>query len=167
VGGSGAERPRHPQNPGVTIADVQLSIRPPLWARVGIAVFLPVWCYFFFLSDHEGAAGLVGYVVALVAIAFVARMAFLSVVGTADGRLTVRNRWSTRTFERHEIDDVEIDRAEGRSGQGWAAFLCLQDGSRHRLDVTEVPFRRMFGRSLESDAESVRAWVAGRPQPFV
>ena len=144
------------------MADVQLSIRPPRWARVCIAVFLPVWSYFFVLSDHEGTAGLVGYGVALAAILFIARMAFLSVIGTADDRLTVRNRWSTRTFARHEIDDVEIDRADGRAGQGWAAFLRLDDGSRHRLDVTEVPFRRTVGQTLEKDAEAVRAWVAGR-----
>jgi hypothetical protein len=118
-----------------------------------------VWCWFFFTSDHEGAAGVLGYVVALVAIVFIARLVFLSVIGTADGRLTVRNHWSTRTLAVHEIDDVVIDRADGRGGNGWAVFLSLQDGSRHRLDVTEVPFRQLFGRGLERDAESVRAWV--------
>jgi hypothetical protein len=94
-----------------------------------------------------------------VALAFIARLAFVSVVGTADGRLTVRNHWSTRTFAVHEIDDVVIDRADGRAGNGWAVFLTLQDGSRHRLDVTQVPFRQLRGRSLERDSERVRGWV--------
>jgi len=138
---------------------MELAIRPPLWARVCVVLFLPVWCWFFFTSDHEGGAGVLGYGIALVAIVFIARLVFLSVVGTADGRLTVRNHWSTRTFAVHEIDDVVIDRAGGRGGNGWAVFLCLHDGSRHRLDVTEVPFRQMFGRGLERDTESVRAWV--------
>ena len=143
----------------MTPTAVRLSIRPPLWTRVCVALFLPVWCWFFFTSDHEGGAGVLGFVIALVTIVFITRLAFLSAVGTADGRLTVRNHWSTRTFTAHEIDDVEIGRADGRGGNGWAVFLCLRDGTRHRLDVTEVPFRQLFARGLERDHESVRAWV--------
>jgi hypothetical protein len=42
----------------------------------------------------------------------------------------------------------------------------LDDGSRHRLDVTAVPFLGPALGRLEGQADAVRAWVDGRPQPF-
>jgi len=41
----------------------------------------------------------------------------------------------------------------------------LEDGSRHRLDVTEVPSLGPRLRRLERQADEVRAWRDGRPPP--
>jgi hypothetical protein len=147
----------------VTATDDQLALRPPAWSRVALAVFVPVWAWFFFIGARYPWFG---YAIALVALVFITRLGFLSVLGTATGRLTVRNHWSTRTFDRAEIDDVEIDRAERGFGGGWALWLRLSDGTRRRLDVTLVPSRNLAGRRLDRDADAVRAWLAGRPQPY-
>ena len=100
-----------------------------------------------------------------VAAGSAARMVVLGVTGTADGRPTVRDPWSTRTFQRAEIAGVEVDRADGRSSTGWVAWLRLADGSRHRLDVTRVPFRTPFPGRLDRDAAAIRAWLDGSPPP--
>jgi hypothetical protein len=151
----------------MTATDDQLALRPPAWSRVALAVFVPVWVWLFFIGGRpDDGSALVGYVLAAVALAFIARLGFLSVLGTADGRLTVRNHWSTRTFDRFEIDDVEIDRAERGFGGGWALWLRLSDGTRRRLDVTLVPSRNLAGRRLDRDAEAIRAWLAGLSQSY-
>ena len=154
------------QAAGVTTAAEPLHLRHPLWTRVGILVFLPVWAWLFLVEgDVAGGLTIPAVLIAVVALAFVARMTFLGVVGTADGRLTVRNHWSTRTFERIEVAGVEVDRADGRFGTGWAAWLRLTDGSRHRLDVTQVPFRTLFSGRLDRDAAAVRAWLHASGPP--
>ena len=151
-----------PQDPGVTTAADSLRLRLPVWARAWIVVFLPVWGWFALLHG-DGAGDLSGLAVLVLALAlaFGARMLVLGVTGTADGQLTVRNHWSTRTFRRAEIAGVEVDRADGRSGTGWAAWLRLTDGSRHRLDVTQVPSRTLFSGRLDRDTAAIRAWLDG------
>jgi len=140
----------------------QLVLRPPAWARVLGPVLLAVWVGVVVL-EQDGFSTL-GVVLALLAAAVVGRMFFLSVVGTADGRLTVRNLWSTRTFPRADVRSAGVDRA-GRSGRGWAVWLLLDDGTRHRLDVTEAPFLGPSSATLERQAAAVRAWLDGRPVP--
>lgn len=151
----------------MTTAAEPLHLRQPVWARVGIVAFLPVWAWLFLVhGDRVEAPTVPAVLIAVVALAFVARMALLGVVGSADGRLTVRNHWSTRTFERSEVAGVEVDRADGRFGTGWAAWLRLTDGSRHRLDVTQVPFRTLFSGRLDCDAAAVRTWLdSSGPSP--
>jgi hypothetical protein len=152
----------------VTATEDQLALRPPPWARLALVVFVPVWVWLFLVGARpDGGYPLFAYAIALVALAFITRLGFLSVIGTATGRLTVRNHWSTVTFDRSEIDDVEIDRAERGLSGGWALWLRLSDGTRRRLDVTQVPSRSLSGRRLDRDAEAIRAWVAGRPHPFL
>jgi hypothetical protein len=152
----------------MTTTDAELALRPPVWARAGIVAFMPVWAWIFVVTARpDGGYPVLALVIAPIAIGFIVRMLFLSVIGTADSRLTVRNHWSTRTFDRGEVTGVEIDRANGRFGQGWAVFLLLPDGARHRLDVTEAPSRTLFGRKLERDATAVDGWLEGRPQPFL
>jgi len=147
----------------VTTTDEPLAIRPPLWARILGPVFLVLWLSVFLLQDRAREAVLSpGLVVALLVVAVVGRMLFSSVIGTADGRLTVRNLWSTRTFLRHEIAAVGIDRAGGPAFRGWAVWLALDDGTRHRLDVTEAPFLGPSRATLERQAAEVRAWLDGR-----
>ena len=142
-------------------------LRPPAVIRALGAAFIAVWIVLFFVQGGIGGDHLLlGSVIAVVAVAFVVRLLFLSVIGTADGRLTVRNSWSTRTFDRSQVDGVEVDRANGRFGQGWTLWLRLSDGGRHRIDVTQVPFRSLFARRIERDAEAVRAWASGTPQPY-
>jgi hypothetical protein len=154
-----------PQNRDVTMTNEQLVLRSPGWVRALGVVFPVAWVYPFFANPELREDFLVpGGVIAVLVVAFVVRTVFCSVIGTADGRLTVRNGWSTRTFVRGELDGAGIDRANGR---GWAVFLLLTDGSRHRLDVTEVPFLGPFLGKLERDAAAVREWVDGRPRSLV
>jgi hypothetical protein len=149
----------------VTATHEQLALRSPRWVRAFGVVFPVAWVYpFFARSELRGDFLVPVGVIAVLVVAVVVRTVFCSVVGTADGRLTVRNRWSTRTFVRAEVDGVGIDRANGR---GWAVFLLLADGSLHRLDVTEVPFLGPFLGKLERDAAAVREWVDGRPHSLV
>ena len=147
----------------MTMPDEPLALRPPGWARVVGPMFLVLWLSVLVVEQQAGDEFLVpGTVIAFLAVAVVGRMLFSSVIGTGDGRLTVRNTWSTRTFVRDEIEGVEIDRAGGRSGRGWAVWLRLADGTRHRLDVTEAPFLGPSHATLERQAEAVLAWLDGR-----
>ena len=146
----------------MTTTDVPLAIRPPGWVRVLGPVLLAVWLSVFLLQDRDGFPVL-GVAVALLAAAVVGRLFFTSVIGTADGLLTVRNLWSTRTLPRGDIRSVGVDRAGGRAGRGWAVWLLLDDGTRHRLDVTEAPFLGPSSVTLEQQAAAVRGWLDGRP----
>ncbi|SOD95260.1 hypothetical protein [Blastococcus haudaquaticus] len=149
----------------MTTTDEPLAIRQPRWVRLVGPAFLAVWgSAFLFSDDGWGNFRVPGLVIAVVAVAFVGRMLFWSAIGTDDGRLTVRNAWSTRTFTRDEIDGVEVDRAAGR---GWAVWLRLADGGRHSLDVTQAPFLGPFRATLERQADAVRAWLDGRPHAFL
>lgn len=145
----------------MTGAGEPLDIRPPGWVRVLGPVLLVVWVAVFLFEERAPDGFLVpGLVIAALAVAVIVRLFLSGVTGSADGRLTVRNVWSTRTFTRGEIDGVEVDRVRGR---GWAVWLRLADGERHRLDVTEAPFLGPFQGTLERQAAEVRAWLDGRP----
>ena len=144
----------------VTTTDEPLAIRPPGWARVLGPVFLVLWLSVFLVRPPRDALLVPTVVLALLVAAVVGRMLVLSVIGSADGRLTVRNHWSTRTFVQDEIEGVEVDRAGGY-GRGWALWLRLTDGTRLKLDVTEVPFFGPFAGTLEEQAVAVRTWLAG------
>jgi hypothetical protein len=149
----------------VTRTDEPLAIRPPAWVRVLGPLFLAGWLSVFVL--RPGGIPVLGVVVALLAAAVVGRLFLASAIGTADGRLTVRNVWSTRTFLRGDIRSAGVDRAAGRGGRGWAVWLLLDDGTRHRLDVTEVPFLGPSSATLERQAAEVRAWLDGRPPGYL
>ena len=145
----------------------QLAFRPAGWVRALGAVFVVAWLHAFLSDPPPGYYLAPGAILTVLVVAFLARVAVCGVIATADGRLTVRNVWSTRTFRREEVDVVGIDRADGwlGSGRGWALFLVLDNGSRHRLDVTEVPsLGPRLGR-LERQADEIRAWRDGRPPP--
>ena len=151
----------------MTTTGEPLAIRPPAWARVLGPVFLVAWLSVSLVPERARGEFLVpAVVVAFLVAAVVGRMLFTSVIGTSDGRLTVRNTWSTRTFARADILSVGVDRAGGGPGRGWAVWLLQEDGTRHRLDVTEVPFLGHSSTTLERQAAAVRDWVDGRPQPF-
>ena len=137
-----------------------LDIRPPVWVRVLGPLFLVVWVAWFLFGERAPVRPL-GLVVAVLAVLVVGRVFFTGVHGTPDGRLTVRNVWSTRSFAPDEIEDVEVGRVRGR---GWAVLLRLADGRTHRLDVTEAPFLGPFQGVLERQAGQVRAWLAGFPR---
>ncbi|MGY1803314.1 hypothetical protein ACI78T_08535 [Blastococcus sp. SYSU D00922] len=145
----------------MTRTEQPLDIRPPAWARVLGPVLLVVWVAVFLLDERtSGEFRALGLVVAVLAVAVIGRLFLSSAIGTADGRLTVRNVWSTRTFTRDEIAGVEVDRVRGR---GWAVWLRLDQGERHRLDVTEAPFLGPFQATLDRQAAEVLAWLDGRP----
>jgi hypothetical protein len=144
----------------MTTADEPLAIRPPAWARVLGPVFLVVWLWAFLVASPDGVL-LPALVVACLVVAVVGRMLVTSVLGTGDGRLTVRNRWSTRTFGREEILGVEIDRSGDGAGRGWALWLLLADGTRHRLDVTEAPFLGPSTPTLQRQAAAIGGWLEG------
>ncbi len=145
----------------------QLALRPPAWVRALGAAAVAGWLYAFLSDPPAGRYLLPGALLTVLVIAFLLRVAVCSVVATADGRLTVRNIWSTRTFPREDVEVVGIDRADGwlRRGRGWALFVVLADGSRHRLDVTEAPSLASTSLvRLEQQAAAIRAWAEGRPR---
>ena len=151
----------------MSTADPEIHIHPPLWARAWIVVFLPVFVWIAFQqSDGPGA---VGWLVAALGVALGARMFVMGAVGTADGRLRVRNQFTTRTFLREELADAVVDRADGRFGVGWTVWLVLHDGPRHPIQLIEAPFRRGFSGALDRNAMRLRAWIhaPSRPQPFL
>lgn len=149
----------------VTAADSELHIHPPAWARGWIVVFLPVWIWIAF-QQSDGASS---WLFAAFGVALGARLFVMGAVGTADGRLTVRNQFTTRTFHRQELADAVVDRADGRFGTGWTVWLVLRDGSRHRVQLTEAPFRPNGNGALARDAARLRAWIQapGQPQPLL
>ena len=148
----------------MTTTGEPLALRPPGWVRVLGPALLLAWVSVSVLQPEE--VPVLAIAVALLVVAVVGRMLFSSVIGTADGRLTVRNLWTTRTFLRQEIAAVGIDRAGGPAFRGWAVWLALDDGTRHRLDVTEAPFLGPSRATLERQAAEVRAWLDGRSPAF-
>jgi hypothetical protein len=157
-----ADEGRRPEDAAVTTTDEPLAIRPPGWARVLGPVFLAAWLSVILVEEGFLVPVVVG---ALLVAAVVGRMLCTSVIGRADGWLTVRNIVSTRRFARADVLGVGVDRAGRSAGRGWALWLLLDDGSRHRLDVTEVPFLGPSSATLERQAAAIRAWLDGRPQP--
>jgi hypothetical protein len=151
----------------VTTADVQLRLRPPLWAQVWVAVFPAVFVCFalFVVRPNEGPTW-IGVLVALVFAPLLAwRLYRLAAIGSSDGRLVVRNHWRDRTIHRDDIAGVSVERRAGATNRSVA--LRLHDGSTLRLDVTETPFAGPFRRRLDRQADEVQEWVSGRPQPFL
>jgi hypothetical protein len=84
----------------------------------------------------------------------------LAAIGTADGRLILRNHWRDRTLDRGDIAEVSVERRFGSSNRSVA--VLVRDGSTVRLDVTETPFAGPFRGRLERQAAEVREWVEGR-----
>jgi hypothetical protein len=149
----------------VTSPDVQLALRTPAWARVLAAAFVPGWIGVFFLgvADLDRELPLVGYALPVLAVLFLVWSARVSVVGTADGRLIVRNLFLTLTVPREHVGSVEIDDAGSFTGQGFALFVRTHEDLRFRLDVTQRP----FAGQLERNAAALRAWRDAVPQPFL
>jgi hypothetical protein len=153
----------------VTTTDVQLRLRPPLWARAWVVVFPFVFAWFllFVVRPDEGPVW-VGALLAFVLSPLLAwRMFRLAAIGTADGRLVVRNLWRTTTVRREDIAEVAAARAARGSSSGWAVHVGLRTGAVVRLDVTQVPLRGPLRRRLAGHVAEVREWVSGRPQPFL
>ena len=157
-----ADTARRLQNRDVATTSEPLALRSPAWVRALGVAFPVLWVYPFVTRLRDGFL-VPGAVVAVLVVALVVRAVLCSVVGTADGRLTARNRWSTRTFLRTDIRAVGIERPDGR---GWAVLLLLEDGSRHPLDVTETPFLGPSLGRLERQVAEIRAWLEGRPRSF-
>jgi hypothetical protein len=158
---------RRPQNPDVTIADAQLSLRTPVWARVWTAVFpvILVFLFLFVIPRENGPAWLGGLVALVLAPVLSWRLFRLAAVGRSDGLMSIRNHWRDRTVRRDDIAEVRVHQSAGSSNRSVA--LALRDGSIIRLDVTEVPFGGPFKARLDRQAAEVRAWVEGRPRPFL
>ena len=148
----------------MTTAEAQLHLRQPRWARAALLafpVFLVLFHVFFVTPDGDsswGTTAMFGVFAALVSW----QQLRLAVIGTDDGRLVVRNRWSTRRLDREEISGAGIT---DMSGFASAVSLQLRDGSGLTLDVTEG-IRSRRGR-MERDAAALRAWLQQRPQPYL
>ena len=144
--------------------DATLAIRPPGWSRAW-AVAFPLIVATLGLSGVVPLRGDPGVLPILAFCAFASvigwRLFRLAAIGTPDGRLAVRNHWRDRTVVRDDVAEVRV----GRGASSWnrTVLLRLRDGSTVRLDVTETPFGT---RRLEQQADQVRAWVAGTPQPY-
>jgi hypothetical protein len=148
----------------VTSTGIQLVLRLPVWARVWALVF-PVFfaCMFLFAFRPQDGPVWLGALAAFVLSPLLSwRLFRLAVVGTAEGTLVVRNHWRDRTLRREDIAEVTVGR--GVSANSRSVRLRLQDGSTVRLDATENQFGR---QRIERQADEVRAWVTGQPQPFL
>jgi hypothetical protein len=169
----GRNRARSPISPAprtidaVTTVGPEVCLRPPLWARVWIVGFVPFWVWGWFTFQEGRHPGVLVWAVAVLVLALGARMLVVGAVGSSDGRLTVRNQFSTRTFRREELADAVVDRANGPRGFGWAVFVVLRDGSRHQVQVTQTPFRAFFHERLERDAERLRMWIRADGRPAI
>ena len=150
----------------MTTTDAQLTLRPPVWARVWVVVF-PVVLGTAIVSGAVPLRGESGWAARLLFCVFAAALSWrlfrLAALGTPDGRLVVRNHWHNRTLHRDDITGVAVARVH-RGSLGKSVQLTLSDGASLRLDVTEAPFGT---RRLERDAAAVQEWVSGRPQPFL
>jgi len=139
----------------VTTSDEGLALRPSRSARAWEVAFPVVLAGFFLFIVRPEGAGQWTVVAAVLVIACVQgwRRFRLAAIGTADGRLLVRNLWRDRVLDRRDIAEVGVAaRLLSR-----AVRLRLQDGSFVWLDVTHS------GR-LEESAELVDAWVRD-PRP--
>ena len=88
----------------------------------------------------------------------VVRTALVGVSGTADGRLVVRNQFQTRTFERHQIEDVRRSSGGPFGPTQGALQLLLTDGSVLMLQATNsVPF---LARRSQRQLEALKGWLA-------
>ena len=141
----------------MTAVQPALRITAPLWARAFIVLFLLAWVWIWATQVH--GRPIAGWLAAAGGVLLGARMFVMGAVGSPDGRLTVRNQFSTRTFDRHELSDAVVDRANGPRGSGWAVFLVLADGSRHPVQITQAPLLRLFALRLERDADRLRRWI--------
>ncbi len=74
---------RQPQNPSVTSADVQLELRPPLWARVRVVAF-PILMAFGSLSGAVPLRGDPGPAVRLFFCLFAAALGLAAVPARGD-----------------------------------------------------------------------------------
>ena len=148
----------------MTAADVRLELRQPRWARAWFVAF-PIFMGVVVLSGVVPLRGDTGWPSRLFFVLFAAALGWrlfrVAAIGTADGRLVVRNHWRDRTLHRDDVADVTVGRVHG--GLNRSVRLYLRDGSTVLLDVTEVPFS---SRRLERHTAEVREWVSGRPRPF-
>jgi hypothetical protein len=149
----------------VTSTDIPLVLRPPVWARAWTVVFpfFAASVLVFVIRPNEAPVWIGGAVAVALSAVLAWRQSRLAVIGTADGRLVIRGHWRDRTVHRDDIAEVLVGRITG--GPNRAVQLRLRDGSAVRLDVTEVPF--LGGGRLARQADEVRTWLSGRPQPFV
>jgi uncharacterized membrane protein YdbT with pleckstrin-like domain len=146
----------------MTSAGVQIALRPPAWLRAGVVLFAVSIPFFVrFLVEPGRGGGTWGIAIAFGAGAGLLawRLLRLAAIACADGQLLVRNFWSTRRLHRDDIVIVSAERVQGSFHR--SIRLQLRDGSDTRLDVTEAPVGDL-GRLTDT----LRSWVAGRPQPF-
>jgi len=149
----------------VTEPVADLALRPPTWLRAFVAVFPIAFAAFFLVAVRPDGPVWIGAVAVFVFAPLLAWRQFrLAAIGTADGRLVVRNQWRDRTLDRAAVAEVGVDRRAGSTNR--SVTLRLRDGSALRLDVTETPFAGPFRGRLDRQAAAVQAWVDGTPQPY-
>jgi hypothetical protein len=153
----------------VTSTDVQLALRPPIWARVLFLVWPVVVVAVLFLEfrPNDGGSWATTLFIGLGGSLLCWRLFAQAAIGTGDGRLLVRNVLRSRVVQRDEITGVTVHRARGGSGSGWCVQLQLRDGRGLGLDVTQVPLRGPFRGRIERQAAAVRDWATEQPQPFL
>ncbi|TFV77716.1 hypothetical protein E4P40_18710 [Blastococcus sp. CT_GayMR20] len=154
-------------NPVPAPADVRLSLRPPTWLRVWVAVFPLLFVVFLVVvvAPEQGARAWI-FAGGFAVTALLGRRLFrLAVLGTADGRLVVRNHWQDHTLRREDIADVTVGQGVGRGGTNRSVRVLLHGGASVPLEVTATSFRPNVPTRLQHQAEAVRTWVSAGAQP--
>lgn len=139
----------------------QVSIRPPLLARMWVAAFMLFWLgavvWTTMIRQHGWSVA-----IGVVFIAFGALIGWrgvrLGVRSDSDGILTIHNSVGDRRLSRSQIEEFRVGANGGsRIGQRGVQVL-LRDGTAYGLDVCGTPFG--FGtRRLTTQVEQLNTWL--------
>ena len=145
--------------------DQQVLIRPPLFTRIYVAVFVTVWLAFVValtLIHRHGPSPVVGVVFVVFGVGLGYSLLRLGVRSGPDGVLVVRNSFSSRRLTREEIEGFQIGtNSGGRLGQSGVQAV-LHDGTAYGFDVCRTPFG--FGsQRLNNQLDQLNAWLHPGP----
>jgi hypothetical protein len=140
---------------------VNVSIRLPFPVRIFVLVYSACWTAFVTLMMIIGrpvASVLVG--IAFICFGFFAsgRMLRLGIDATGNGRLIVRNGWTTRAFSRSDIEDFRLLKRGSAFGQKSIVMLLTPTHDSLIVDVTRT-VGLGFGRSrVDRQLQLLRDW---------
>jgi hypothetical protein len=142
----------------VTTTDQQVTLRTSVWARAVAVVYPMVVAWFVFSRGPIGRLPIPvsGVLFALVLLGAWRRFR-IAVIGTADGRLVIRNMWQDLVLLREDVVGV----SSGRPSPWRSHILSLQsrDGSTVRLHAALTSFGGPFRGRFERQVAEIRQWT--------